>query len=86
MAKMFFKQGDEEHEHAVKFMKYVSETGGGVAIPGDRRPQERIQVVEEAIKLFLDWEWEVTRRINGLMDIAVEKKDYLAAFPALVCG
>ena len=78
LAKMFFKQGNEEHEHAEKFMKYVSETGGTLEIPAIAAPKKEFKSVEEAIKLSLDWEWEVTRRINGLMDIAVEKKDYLA--------
>jgi len=78
LSKMFFKQGDEEHEHALKFMKYVVETGGALAVPAIAAPKAEFKSVEEAIKLSLDWEWEVTRRINGLMSLAREEKDYLA--------
>ena len=40
-------------------------------------PKYAFKSVEEAVQLSLDWELEVTRRINGLMDIAVAEKDYL---------
>ena len=30
-----------------------------------------------AVQTALDWELEVTRQINGLMDIAVEERDYM---------
>jgi bacterioferritin B len=78
LAKMFFKQSDEEREHAMKFIHYVSETSGGVAIPAVTAPKADFKSVEEAVKLSVDWEWEVTRRINNLMTLAVEQKDYLA--------
>lgn len=78
LAKMFFKQGDEEREHAMKFVHYVVETGGELAIPAIAAPKTSFKSVEEAVQLSLDWEWEVTRRINKLMDIARDEKDYLA--------
>jgi len=77
LAKMFFKQSEEEREHAMKFVHYVSETGGGVAIPAVSAPKATFKSVEEAIKLSLDWEMEVTRRINDLMTLAISQKDYL---------
>lgn len=78
LAAKFYKQSDEEREHAFKFIHYVAETGGDVVVPAIPAPKVKFASVEEAVKLSLDWEWEVTRRINALMDIAVEKKDYLA--------
>lgn len=78
LAKMFFKQGDEEHAHAMKFVHYVVETGGALEIPAIPAPVYTIKSVEEAVQKSVDWEWEVTRRINGLMDIARDEKDYLA--------
>ena len=74
---MFFRQGNEEHEHAMKFAKYVVEAGGDLAIPAIPAPQYAFKTVEEAVQKSVDWEWEVTRRINALMDIAREEKDYL---------
>jgi ferritin len=78
LAAMFYKQADEEREHAYKFLHYLSETGGEIALQAIPAPRHSFASVEEAVQLSLDWEWEVTRRINALMDIAVEKKDYLA--------
>jgi bacterioferritin B len=78
LAAMFYKQSDEEREHGMKFVHYVAETGGDVAIPAIGAPKAKFASVEEAIKLSLDWELEVTRRINDLMTLAVSQKDYLA--------
>jgi ferritin len=78
LAKMFYKQAEEEHEHALKFIHYVAETGGNVAIPAVDAPKAGFASVEEAVQLSLDWEWEVTRRINNLMTLAIEQKDYIA--------
>lgn len=78
LAKMFYRQSDEEREHALKLVHYVVETGGEMVVPAVPGVKTHFATVEEAVKLSLDWEWEVTRRINGLMDIAIEKKDYLA--------
>lgn len=78
LAGMFYKQGEEEHEHAMKFIKYVSETGGEVAIPAVPAPVASFKSVVEALSLSVKWEWEVTRRINDLMSMAIDQKDYLA--------
>ncbi len=77
LAKKFYKQAEEEREHAMKFVHYVSEAGGKVEVPAIAAPKAGFASVEEAIKLSLDWELEVTRLINGLMDIAVAQKDYI---------
>jgi ferritin len=78
LAAMFYKQANEEREHADKFMHYLADTGATLEIPAIDKPKFEFKSVEEAVKVALDWELEVTRRINELMDIAVAKKDYLA--------
>ena len=77
LAEMFYKQAEEERSHAMKFIKYVVDAGGEVRIPAVAAPVFTFKTVEEAVKLSLDWELEVTRRINALMDIAVAQKDYM---------
>jgi bacterioferritin B len=77
LAKMFYKQSEEEREHGMKFVHYVSEAGGDVAIPAIAAPRAAFKSVEEAIQLSLDWEMEVTRRINNLMTQAIAEKDYI---------
>jgi ferritin len=77
LAGFFYKQAAEENEHAMKFVKYLVETGGEVVIPAVTAPKPNFASAEEAIGLALKWEEEVTDQVNHLMDIAVAKKDYL---------
>lgn len=78
LAEFFFRQAEEEREHAMKFVKYVLDAGGEVHIPPIEAPKSRFASAEEAFQLSLDWEMDVTRQINSLMDIAIQEKDYIA--------
>ena len=77
-AKLFFEQSDEERMHAMKLVHYVLETGGEVVIPTVAKTRSDFNSAEDAVSAALDWEQEVTKQINALMDIAVEEKDYLS--------
>jgi len=77
-AKMFYKQAAEENEHAMKFFKYVIDAGGEVHIPPIDAPKSTFVSAEEAVSLALKWELDVTGYITGLMEIAVNEKDYIA--------
>lgn len=78
LANLFFKQSDEEKEHAMKFVKYIIETQGSLQIPAIAAPKPTFTSAEEAVSAALNWEKEVTGQINNLMRIAIEEKDYLA--------
>ena len=78
LAAMFRKQADEERDHALKFIHYLDQTGGATAIPKIDAPRTTFASVEQAVQVSLDWEIEVTRRINALMALAIEQKDYAA--------
>jgi ferritin len=78
LAALFFKQADEEREHAMKFVEYLNEVGGKVEVPAVEAPESDFQSAEEAVRLALEWEIEVTNRINDLMTMAIEHKDYAA--------
>jgi ferritin len=77
-AKFFYKQAEEEKEHAMKLLKYVVETGGHVTVPSIPAPNAVIKTAEDAFVTSLNWELEVTGQINGLMDLAKQQNDYLA--------
>lgn len=77
LSAFFTRQSDEERLHAMKFVAYVLDTGGQVRIPAIPAPRYEFQAAEDAVQAALDWELEVTRQINGLMDIAVAKHDYM---------
>jgi ferritin len=78
LAAFFYRQSDEERMHAMKFGKYIVDAGGQVRIPAVEAPKHDFASAEECVKLSLDWELEVTRQINSLMDLAIEQKDHIA--------
>ena len=73
----FFKQAEEEKEHALRFLKYVVDAGGNVVIPGIDAPQARFRNPEEAVRLSLDQEVKVTHQINHLVELARGENDYI---------
>jgi ferritin len=78
LAAHFYRQSDEERDHALRLVKYVTETGGELVIPTIPAPRHEFASVEEAVRLSLEWEQTVTQQFNHLMDIAISEKDYLA--------
>ena len=73
----FFKQAEEEKGHAVRFMKYVVDAGGHVAIPAIDAPKAKFKTARDAIKLSLDQEVHVTKQINALVDLARKENDHI---------
>jgi ferritin len=78
LAKMFEDQAEEEKQHAMKFMKYLQDTKGGLHIPAIPSPKATFATGEEAVQAALNWEKEVTRQITDLMALATKEHDYLA--------
>ncbi len=78
LSAFFFRQADEERMHAMKFVHYLLDAGGQVRIPQIPAAKYDFSSAEEAVLAALDWEMQVTRQINALMDIAVGEKDYIA--------
>ena len=78
LSKLFMEQADEERAHAMKFVKYVLDTKGGLHIPAVASPTPSFSSAEEAVAAALRWEEEVTRQVGALMDLAVKQNDYLA--------
>jgi ferritin len=78
LAAFFYRQADEERMHAMKFVHYIVEAGGKVAVPAVAEPTAEIESAEHAAKLSLEWELEVTDQINTLMNMAIEEKDHIA--------
>ncbi len=78
LAKLFEEQAEEEKQHAMKFVKYVQDTQGGLHIPAIPAPKASFATAEEAVQAALNWEKEVTRQITALMALANKENDYLA--------
>ena len=72
----FYKQAEEEKEHAHKFIKFITDTGGRLTIPAIPAPQNTFQFAEDAVKLSLEQEKTVTKQVNNLVHMAKAESDY----------
>lgn len=77
LAEHFFKQADEERDHAMRLVKYILEAGGNLEIPAVPAPKAAFKSAEEAVQLSLEWEETVTNQINALVALAIKETDYL---------
>jgi ferritin len=78
LSSFFYKQSDEEREHAMRFVKFVVDSGGQLKIPGIAAPRSSFKQVLEALELSLNWEREVTAQITALYALAVKENDYVS--------
>lgn len=78
LAQFFLKQADEERMHAMKFVRYIMDAGGHLAIPAVPASRHEFKSAEEAVSTALDWEYTVTKQITALLDRASAEKDYVA--------
>jgi ferritin len=78
LSQHFLKQADEEREHAMKFVGYVLDAGGKVAVPAIPAARANFASAEEAVALAVEWELTVTKQITALLDRAMSERDYVA--------
>jgi bacterioferritin B len=77
LARHFYRQAEEEREHAMKFVRFIADAAGELAIPSIPAPQHTFKSAEEAVRKSVDWEVTVTKQINALMDLAIEDNDHI---------
>ena len=77
LARHFYKQSEEERDHAMKFVRFIADASGEVAIPAIPAPQPTFKSAEEAVRKSVDWEVTVTKQINALMDLAIKDNDHI---------
>jgi len=78
LAAFFFRQAEEERAHAMKFVHFVVDVGGRLAIPPIGAPRAEFASAAQAVALALDWERTVTEQIYRLVDVAREDRNYIA--------
>ena len=71
-------QAEEEKSHAMKIFDFIAEKGGDIEILGFETPVVKGNYILEIFEETLEHEQWVTKRINLLMDIAQEERDYSA--------
>jgi len=78
LAKFYYRQSEEEREHAMKFVRFLIDAEGQVEIPQVAAPRTRFKSALECVELSLQWEKEVTQQIYGLVDLAREENNHIA--------
>jgi ferritin len=66
----------EEMGHMQKLFDYVNEAGGMAILGAIEAPRTEFESILEVFRLTLDHEILVTRKINELVEVSMEKKDY----------
>jgi ferritin len=77
LAKIYFKQAEEERDHAMRLVRLVLDAGGKVAVPEIPAPRSEFRSAEEAALLARDSELKTTRQIYDLVDLATAEKCYV---------
>lgn len=78
LTRFFFRQSEEEREHALKFVHFVNDVEGTVAVPEVPAPRSDFESAAQAVELSLEWEKEVTQQIYDLVDVAREDSNHIA--------
>ena len=77
LSRHFFRQAEEEREHAMKFVRHLLDANATVEVPTIPAPQSAFASAEQAVEKALTWEVEVTKQINELVDLAVKERDHI---------
>ena len=75
-ASWMMAQAQEEQVHAMRFYNYVISRGGRVVLPAIAEPPVAWDSVSDVFEKAYKHEQKVTSLINGLVELAIEEKDY----------
>jgi ferritin len=78
LASYFYRQADEERDHAVKFVRFIADAGGRAAVPAVPAAKSQFSGAEEAVKLSLEGEEKVTQQIYDLVNLAAQEGNWIA--------
>ncbi len=74
----FNQQTKEEVEHAEDFTQFILDVGGKIDIGGLNKPATEYKSFLEVFEAALAHEKVVTESIRGILEIAIEEKNYAA--------
>lgn len=76
LATFFYRQSEEERDHAMKFVHFLLEAGAKPLIPSLPEMVNDFDSPESAVQFALDQEIKVTDQINHLMMLAKQEDDF----------
>ena len=78
MASWMRLQAEEERSHAMKFLDFINVRDGRVTLKQIDQPPLEWATPLEAFQQAYEHECEISRRINGLVDLATKEGDHAA--------
>lgn len=78
LGRFFHAQADEEREHAMRFARFVVDSGARLRIPAIPEQKSGFASAADAVGLAVAWEEEVTRQIFALVDRARRDRHMIA--------
>ncbi len=78
LSQFFFRQAEEEREHAMKFVHFILDVDGEVKIPEIEAPRCDFDTARDAVSLSLAWEREVTEQIYALVELCQGERNHIA--------
>jgi ferritin len=76
VASFMYAHSDEERMHMLKIVKYVNERGGHAKVSELTKPPESFGSFKEVFQTLFDHEVMVSQKINDLVHITLEERDY----------
>lgn len=76
LAGYFYAQAEEEREHAMKFLKFLLNTGAHPVIPPTGEVKNQFSSPSDAVEFALHQEMRVTTEINQLVSLALAEEDH----------
>jgi ferritin len=74
LAKQYYKQADEERDHAMRFINFLIDSGAEPELQAIAAQQGRFANATEAAQLAFDAEVRTTKQIHSLLELAVAEK------------
>jgi len=78
LAAFFYRQADEERDHAMRFVRFIVDAGAQLRMPEVAQPVADFVSAEAAVAVALASEETVTRQIYDLVEIAQKDRDHIA--------
>ena len=76
LANFFYRQSEEERQHAMKFVHFMLDAGVKPTIPSLPELKNDFDDAADAVQYALDQEVKVTDQINNLVSMAVAEGDH----------
>lgn len=75
-AEFLYVHSEEEREHALKLYHYINDRGGHAITPMLEQPEYKYDSIDSVFKDIMEHEKNVSQKINDLVGICLEEKDY----------